>query len=264
HGRADAGVEEVGLEEDLAVGDRDDVRRHERGHVTRLRFDDRNTGQRARLALHAAVGGLLDVLFVHARAALEQTAVEIEHVAGERFATRRTTQQQRDLAIRHGLLREVVINDERVFTVVHEVLAHRHARVRRDVLQSGGGRSGRGNDDRVLQRVMLLELAHNVRDRRLLLADRDVDALNAGCLLVDDGVDGESRLAGLAITDDELALAAADRDHRVDGLVTGLYRLADRLTINNAGRHTLDRGGALGVDRALAVERLTQRVDDAA
>ncbi len=34
-----------------------------------------------------------------------ETAVEIEHVAGIRFAARGTAQQQRDLAIRDGLLR---------------------------------------------------------------------------------------------------------------------------------------------------------------
>jgi len=31
----------VGLEEDLAVGDRDHVGRHERGHIPRLGLDDR-------------------------------------------------------------------------------------------------------------------------------------------------------------------------------------------------------------------------------
>ena len=61
---------------------------------------------------------------------------------------------------------------------------------------------------------------------RLLLADRDVDALNAGGLLVDDRVDRHRGLAGLAVADDQLALAAADRDHRVDRLVAGLHRLA--------------------------------------
>ena len=64
-----AGVEQVGLEEDLAVGDRDDVGRDVGGHVAGLRLDDRQRGQRA-----AAV------LVVQARGALEQPAVEVEDV----------------------------------------------------------------------------------------------------------------------------------------------------------------------------------------
>jgi hypothetical protein len=55
-------------------------------------------------------------------------------------------------------------------------------------------------------------------DRRRLLPDRDVDADQVLALLVDDRVDRDRRLAGLAVADDQLALAAADRHHRVDRL----------------------------------------------
>src|SRR2546429_7782984 len=99
---------------------------------------------------------------------------------------------------------------------------------------------------------MLFELAHDIGDGRLLLADGDVDALNAGGLLVDDGVDREGGLAGLAAADDQLALPAADRHHRVDGLVAGLHRLADRLPVDDPRSDPLDRRAARGSGRALA------------
>src|SRR3546814_12684808 len=67
--------------------------------------------------------------------------------------------------------------------------------------------------------LVFFELAHDVGDRAGLLADRDVDALHARRLLVDDRVDRQRGLAGLTIADDQLALTAADRHHRVDGLV---------------------------------------------
>src|SRR5690348_2526466 len=54
-GGADTGVEEVGLEEDLAVGDRNDVGRNERGDVARLGLDDRQGGKRSGLALDRAL-----------------------------------------------------------------------------------------------------------------------------------------------------------------------------------------------------------------
>ena len=59
-------------------------------------------------------------------------------------------------------------------------------------------------------------------------------------------------------------MAAANGDHRVDGLDAGLERDTDALALENAGRGRLDRVEADGVDRAFAVDRLTQRVDDAA
>src|SRR5688572_25092498 len=264
HRRTDAGVEQIALEEDLAVGDRDDVGRHERGDVARLRLDDRQAGQRAGLALHLAAGLLLDVFLVDTRRALQQARVQVEHVARIRFAARRTAQQQRDLAIRPRLLGQVVIDDQRVFAAVHEELAHRTAGIRREILHRRRyGRRGR-DDDRVLHRVVLFELAHDVGDRALLLPDRDVDALNAARFLIDDRVDRQRGLAGLAVADDQLALTAADRHHRVHRLIAGLHRLAHGFAEHHARRDALDRRVVIRLDRALAVDRLAERVDHAA
>ena len=47
-GRADTGVEQTRLEEDLAVGDRDDVGRDVGRHVVALGLDERQAGHRAR------------------------------------------------------------------------------------------------------------------------------------------------------------------------------------------------------------------------
>jgi hypothetical protein len=79
---------------------------------------------------------------------------------------------------------------------------------------------------------------HGLGDRRVLLADGDVDALHALTLLVEDRVDGDGGLARLAVADDQLALAAADRRHGVDGLDAGLQRLAHRLAPTMPGAWT--------------------------
>ena len=89
-----------------------------------------------------------------------------------------------------------------------------------------------------------------------------MQTINGLYILRDGG--GQGRFTGLAVTDDELALAAADRDHGVDGLDTGLKRNGDALTLQDAGRGRLDGGVFLCVDGAFAVDRLTQRVNDAA
>src|SRR4029079_14140646 len=77
------------------------------------------------------------------------------------------------------------------------------------------------------------------------------------------GVHGNGGLARLTVADDELALAAADRNHRVDGLVAGLHRLAHRLAVDDARRDALDGRGLRGLERTLAIGRLAERVDDA-
>jgi hypothetical protein len=68
----------------------------------------------------------------------------------------------------------------------------------------------------------------------------------------------------LAVTDDELALTAADRDHGVDGLEARLHGLVDRLALHDAGRLELHAAAELAVDGALAVDGLAERVHHAA
>src|SRR6202012_4926481 len=96
-------------------------------------------------------------------------------------------------------------------------------------------------------------------EQRLLRIAGSVDAL-----LVDDGVDDHRGLAGLAVADDQLPLAAADRDQRVDRFQAGLHRLVHRLSRDDTGGLDLDAAALLGVDRALAVDRVAETVDHAA
>ncbi len=147
--------------------------------------------------------------------------MQVEHVAGEGLAARRAAQQQRDRAVGLGLLGQVVEHDQHVLAVVHPVLGDGRTGVRRKPFEAGGVRRGGGDDGGVVHRATLLEGPAHAGDRGALLADRDVHAADlllgiAGLpvlALVEDGVDADGGLAGLAVADDQLALAAADRGH---------------------------------------------------
>src|SRR5690606_3748462 len=157
-----------------------------------------------------------DVLLGNAGSALQQTAVEVEHVTGVGFTSRRTTQQQGDLAVGHSLLGQAVEHDQGVFTAVAEVFTHGATAVGRQELQGSRLGSGRGNDGGVGQGAVLFELGHHVGDGGLLLTDGNVDAGDAAVLLVDDGVGGDGGLADLPVTDDQLTLARADGNRALD------------------------------------------------
>ncbi len=83
-------------------------------------------------------------------------------------------------------------------------------------------------------------------------------------LLVEDGIDGDCGLAGLTIADDQLALAAADRHQRVDRLQPGLHRFVHRAAGDDAGRLDVDARPGDVCQRALAVDRIAEGVDDPA
>src|SRR5262249_6327855 len=71
------------------------------------------------------------------------------------------------------------------------------------------------------------------------------------------------RLARRAVTDNQFALAAADRDHRVDRYDAGLDRLADALPFDDARGDFFEGIKGFGLDRALVVQWLADRVHNA-
>ena len=200
--------------------------------------------------------------------------MKIEDVTRVGFTAWRATQKKAHLAVGYGLLGQVIIDNKRMHAVVTEILAHRTGGVGCEELHRCRVRSGRGDNDGIFQRALLFQRADDLGNSGTLLADGDIDAeqllavVLAGSrvhrLLVDEGVDGDGRLACLAVTNDQLALATTDRDQAVDGLEAGLHRLVNRLARHDAGRLHLDTAAGHILERALAVNRVAKRVDNAA
>ena len=137
---------------------------------------------------------------------------------------------------------------------IAEKLAHGAGRVGRDVLHGSGFGSRRGDHDGVFHGAGVFENFDHLRNRRALLPDGVIDANKVVALAVDDGVEGNGGLAGLAISDDQFALSAPDGDHGVDGLKSSGHGLAHGLAVNDAGSKALDGNEFIGGDRALVVD----------
>ena len=146
---------------------------------------------------------------------------------------------------------------------MHEVFADGAGGVRGEILLARR-RLGVGDHHRGMgQRLVLAQHLQDFRDTGLALADGGVDAANAGAALGQDGVQRDGGLAGGAVAEDQLALAAAQRQQGVDDLGAGVQRLADGLSFDHARRLALHRPGYRGARRRSAVERPAESVDDA-
>src|SRR5690554_2046089 len=251
--RTDACVEQVGLQVDLAVRNRDDVRRDVGRHVAQQRFDD---GECSRAAAAFLIRELSRTL--------KQAGVQVEHVARVGLTSRRAAHQQRNLAVSPGVLREVVVHHKRVAPVVHEVLADGTAGIRCDVLQRSRFRRSCRHDDGVVHRAVLFQNGNGAGNLRALLANGHVDADHILPGLVNDGIDGNRALTRLAVTDDQLTLAAPNGDDAVDGLDTRLEGPVHVAALDYTRREPLDRHVLVEVNRAFAVNRPTEGVHHAA
>jgi hypothetical protein len=111
-GGADTLVEQLSLQEDLTIGNRNDVGGTIGRHITALSLND---GQGSH--------GTATVLVAHLGGTLEQTRVEVEDVTGVSLTSGRTTQKERHLTVGDGLLGQIVVDDQGVLAVVTEPFA---------------------------------------------------------------------------------------------------------------------------------------------
>src|SRR6056297_124781 len=109
---------------------------------------------------------------------------------------------------------------------------------------------------------MLSELINHLGHRRTFLADSNIDADNTITFLVNDGIDCYSCFSGLSVTDDQLALTAANRHHRIDGLQSSLHGLVHRFSGDDPGCFNLNLAVAIGIDIAFAINGNTDPVDN--
>jgi hypothetical protein len=184
-------------------------------------------------------------------------------VAREGFAPRGPAQEQRQLAIRFRVTRQVVINDESVAAAVHPELGDRAAGERGQMLQPGQA-AGLGHDDGRIGHGPVLTQRLDRRDgRRALLTDEHVDAVNVPVALIDDGIECERAPAETVVSEQELALAFADRDQRIDDLDARIERLAHELPGHDWRRGGFETLPEPRLWRRRVVERQAERIDDA-
>ncbi len=100
------------------------------------------------------------------------------------------------------------------------------------------------------------------RYRGRLLSDRGIHADHIARTLVDDRVERDGRLAGAAIADDELPLAAAQGDGRIDDEHSGRKGPLDQRSIDDRRRRPLHGRRRCGDNRLAAVERPAKGIDD--
>ncbi len=161
------------------------------------------------------------------------------------------------------MFREIIVDTQDVLAAVAEEFSHRATGIRGNVLHRRWTRSGRIDDDRVGIRAVVFESFLNLGHGGFLLTDGDIYANQVFALRVDDCVDSNGGLAGLAVADDQLALAAADGNHRVDCLQSSEHRLANRLAVHHPRGDAFERAELTsGVDRAAPIKRAPQRIDN--
>jgi hypothetical protein len=167
------------------------------------------------------------------------------------------------------LFGQIIVNDESMLSTISEEFSHCRRCKWGDILQGGGLGSSGGDDDAVFHGILLLKSLDELGNGGSLLSDGHVDTVEllglvvavVPSLLVQHSVEGDGCLSGLTIANDQLTLATTDGHHGVDGLETSLHGLVHRSSRKNAGSLQLGTASLGGVERALAIDGVTEGID---
>ena len=153
-----------------------------------------------------------------------------------------------------------------MFSCISEILANGSSCERSIISQCSRIRSSCSNHYGIIQGSVLPESIYNIRYCRSLLTDSYIYTVNrlaclVGTALIDDGIKGNRCLSSLTVTDNELSLSPANRNHGIYCLETCLQRLRNRLTEDHSRSLSLERHlHQITSQPSLAVKRFPQRV----
>lgn len=198
------------------------------------------------------------MMVVHLGGPLQQTGVQVEHITRVGLSSRGTSQQQGHLTVGHGLLGQIVVDDQGMTATISEVFSNGTTRVGGQELEGGSLRGGGSHDDGVAQGSVVRQDLDDVGHGGPLLSDGHVDAVELSLglsrlevlLLVDDSINSQGGLTSLSITNDQLSLASSDRHQTVDSLKASLHGLVDTLPRDNARGLDLHPLAGRGLHRA--------------
>ena len=142
NGWSDTLVEELSLQEDLSISDRNNVSWDISRHITSLSLNNWEGGQRT-----------TSVVLVHLSGSLKESGMEIEDISWISLSAWWSSEKKGHLSVSDGLLGKIIIDDESVLGTISEVFSNSASGVRSQELKWGGIGSSSGNDDGVLHGV---------------------------------------------------------------------------------------------------------------
>src|SRR5438270_4493521 len=113
----------------------------------------------------------------------------------------------------------------------------------------------------MLHRAVLLQNLTNTCNKRVFLANGNIDTDEILALLVDDCIKDNSSFTCLAVANDQFALAASNRNHAVNSLNTSLYRRVNALSGDDTRGNALYGARLIRINWSIVVYGLPQWVD---
>jgi len=188
--------------------------------------------------------------------------VKIEYISRIRLTSWWSLQKEGQCPVRYGVLGQIVIYDQYILSFVHEILRKGRTRIWRNILKRRAVAGCCGKHGCIIHSSIFFKSGNQLRNRRRLLSDCNINADHILTLLVEDRVCGDRRLSCLTVSDNQLTLSAPDREHGIDRKDSRLKRYGNRFSVYDRRSRILDRPVFLSLDLTLAVDRRAKGIDN--
>ena len=188
--------------------------------------------------------------------------MKIEYITRICLTSWRSAEKQGKCTISRCVFTQIIINNEHILSVFHPFLTDCTSCIRCNILKRSQVTCRTRNNGCICHRAVFRQGLHDICNGRCLLTDCYVNAVYALPLLIDNRIHRDCRLTGLSVSDNKLTLSSSDWNHGIDCLDTGLKRCINRFTGDNTGCHSLNLSCLGCLDRAFAIDWLSQCIYD--
>ena len=157
---------------------------------------------------------------------------------------------------------QIIVNDKHVFSLIHKILCHGSSCIRCDVLQRSRITGSCCYDDGIIHGTVFFQCRYNFCNCRCFLSNCNINTDDIFALLVDHCIGCNGCLTCLTVTDDQLSLSTANREHGIDGKDSCLHWYANRFTINDTRCFIFNRPVIIFLNVTLTIDRCSQCIDD--
>ena len=144
--------------------------------------------------------------------------MQVENVTWVCFTPWWSAEKQGKCTISSGMLGQVIINNEDILALLHPLFTNCTTRIWCDVLQWCKFGCCCCNNNCIIHGSEGFQCVYNRRYCRLFLTNCNIDTKDILSFLIDNRIKSNGCLTSLSVTDNQLTLTTANRDHGVNRL----------------------------------------------
>ena len=151
--------------------------------------------------------------------------MQVKHIPWICLSSWRSSKQKRHLSISGSMLCQIIINNQSIFPLTHNILSKSSSHIWCDILHYSWSINRSINHDSIVHSSSFFQSFYNTNYLRFLLSNSNINTDHIFSFLIDDGINRNGSFTSLSISNNQFSLSSSNWHQRINGLNTSLQRL---------------------------------------